>query len=1061
MSKQLFTVFSVLLTLWMMTPCYAYGGKIQETNQAKDNQCSGTVKDASGEPIIGATITVKGKQGGTVSDIDGNFVLADVQVGQTIHISYIGCEPMEVVWKGKHLDVTLTEQSKTLNEVVVVGYGTQKKVNVTGAVSMINKDVLENRPVVSVTQALQGEVPGLNISVSNYGGSLEGTMNIDVRGTGTIGKGSKSSPLVLIDGIESDLTAINPNDVENISVLKDAASASIYGSRAAFGVILVTTKSGKAGKVNVSYSGNLRLNHGIGIPKVANSVEFANLFNAATTNSGSSAIFNETQIQKMQDYMDGKLQHSTEPLSDNTWATWIGAYANTNWFNVFYKDVATSQEHNISLTGGKEKTQWYVSGNFMGQNGLLNVGKDRLNRYTLKGKLTTELASWLKMTYNTSWVRKDFQRPSYMNALFFHNVARKWPIQPERDPNGHYVNENEMEQMENGGIQTKNRDYFTNQLSFVFEPIKNWHININGTLRNYVDWEHWEVLPVFYYDVNNNAIPMQWGMGENTYSPGQTRINEYVYKENYYVANIYTDYSFALGDHHFKTMVGFNAEKYATRDITGQKDRLYTASFPYLTLASSADDVKGNPDAMSVAGFFGRLNYNYQDKYMFEANIRHDGSSRFVGNKRWGTFPSFSVGWNIAHEKFFERISNATTITSLKMRASWGELGNTRLKSWHPTYSSLPVGAKLTWILNGALPVYATNPGLVSKNLTWENIRSWDIGLDFAAFNNRLTGSFDYFVRQTLNMVGPAPERSSVLGTSVPVENNCDLKSYGFEFQIGWRDQIKDFKYGVNFNISDAQQEVTRYPNENNSLENDKYYKGGKLGDIWGYTTIGIANTDKEMKEHLAKANQNALGTNWAAGDIMYADLNGDGKVNNGANTLEDHGDLRIIGNKTPRYNFGLNLNASWKGFDVRLFFQGTLKRDLWLDGVYFWGADGGMWHSNAFKEHLDYWTPQNTGAYYPRPLYDNRNKKVQTRYLQNGAYCRLKNLTLGYTLPKVWTTKVGMQSVRLYVSCENLITITSLSKIFDPENIGSLYGGEGKTYPLQSTASFGININF
>lgn len=550
-------------------------------------------------------------------------------------------------------------------------------------------------------------------------------------------------------------------------------------------------------------------------------------------------------------------------------------------------------------------------------------------------------------------------------------------------------------------------------------------------------------------------------MGQNTYSPGQTRINEYVYKENYYVANIYTDYSFSLGDHHFKAMVGFNAEKYATRNITGQKDGLYTSSLPYLTLASSADDVSGYPDATAVAGFFGRLNYNFQDKYMFEANIRHDGSSRFVGNKRWGTFPSFSIGWNIAREKFFERISNATTITSLKMRASWGELGNTRLKSWHPTYSSLPVGTKLTWILNGALPVYATNPGLVSKNLTWENIRSWDIGLDFAAFNNRLTGSFDYFVRQTLNMVGPAPERSSVLGTSVPVENNCDLKSYGFEFQIGWRDQIKDFKYGVNFNISDAQQEVTRYPNENNSLENDKYYKGGKLGDIWGYTTIGIANTDKEMKEHLAKANQNALGTNWAAGDIMYADLNGDGKVNNGANTLEDHGDLRIIGNKTPRYNFGLNLNASWKGFDVRLFFQGTLKRDLWLDGIYFWGADGGMWHSNAFKEHLDYWTPQNTSAYYPRPLYDNRNKKVQTRYLQNGAYCRLKNLTLGYTLPKTWTTKMGMQSVRLYVSCENLLTITSLSKIFDPENIGSLYGGEGKTYPLQSTASFGININF
>lgn len=285
------------------------------------------------------------------------------------------------------------------------------------------------------------------------------------------------------------------------------------------------------------------------------------------------------------------------------------------------------------------------------------------------------------------------------------------------------------------------------------------------------------------------------------------------------------------------------------------------------------------------------------------------------------------------------------------------------------------------------------------------------------------------------------------------------MKSYGFEFQIGWRDNIKDFKYGVNFNISDAQQEVTRYPNDSKYL--GKYYKGRKLGDIWGYTTIGIAQTDDEMKAHLAKANQSSLGSNWGAGDIMYADLDGDGYVNSGAYTLEDHGDLRIIGNDTPRFNFGLNLDAAWKGFDIRMFFQGTMKRDLWLDGIYFWGAQGGFWQSNAFKEHLDYWTPENKGAYYPRPLWDGRNRQTQTRYLQNGAYCRLKNLTFGYTLPKTITSKAGMQSVRVYMSCENVFTITSLSKIFDPENIGSLYGGSGKTYPLQSTVSFGLNVNF
>ena len=1027
--------------------------------QQNQSTCKGVVKDATGETIIGASVVVEGKNLRAVTDIDGNFSIPGAKHGDLLKVSYVGYTTQTVKWNGGPLNIILKDDKKVLDEVVVVGYGTQKKVNVTGAVSMVNSDVLENRPVTNVSQALQGEVPGLNLSVSDSGGSLDATMGMNIRGTGTIGQGSTSSPLVLVDGVEGDLSTVNPNDIESISVLKDAASSSIYGSRAAFGVILVTTKNGKKGKINVNYSGNVRFNHGIGIPDMANSVEYARMMNAAEINAGGQAHFTEAQIQKMQDYMDGKLKDATEKNNSNNWNNWDASYANTDWFDVFYKNWATSHEHNLSLSGGDEKTQWYISGNFMNQNGLLNVGKDKLNRYTMKGKITSQLAKWARVTYNTSWTRQDYNRPSYMSGLFFHNVARKFPTQPVYDPNGHYIRENEMEQMENGGKQSKNKDYFTNQLAFVFEPVKDWHINVDGTIRVYNDWEHWDVLPVYYYDADNNAHLMQWGMGDNTYSAGQTRVNEYAYRENYYAANIYSDYSHSFGDHNFKIMAGFNAEKYSTRYLSGQRDGLYTTSLPYLDIASASDQVSGSPNETAVAGFFGRLNYNYQDKYMFEANGRYDGSSRFVGSKRWGFFPSFSAGWNIAKEKFFAGISNATTITNLKLRASWGELGNTRLKAWHPTYSSLPVGTKYGWILNGSLPNYASNPGLVSSSLTWETIRSWNIGLDFGLLNNRLTGSFEYFVRQTLDMIGPAPERSSVLGTSVPVENNCDMKSYGFEFQIGWRDQIKDFKYGVNFNISDSQQKVTRYPNATKYLGN--YYTGKMLGEIWGYTTVGIAQSKEEMDAHLAKADQSSLGTQWSAGDIMYADLNGDGKINNGAYTLADHGDLKVIGNSTPRFNFGLNLDASWKGFDLRMFFQGTMKRDLWLDGVYFWGADGGFWQSNAFKEHLDYWTEDNKGAYYPRPLYSSKNKQTQTRYLQNGAYLRMKNLTLGYTLPKSITMKAGMSKVRVYMSCENLFTLTSLSKIFDPENIGSLYGSAGKTYPLQSTVSFGLNVNF
>lgn len=473
--------------------------------------CRGVVKDATGETIIGASIIVEGTKTATVSDLDGKFELPNVSKGATIVISYVGYQSEKIVWNGQPLDVTLKDDTKLLDDVVVVGYGTQKKVNLTGAVSMIDSDVLESRPVSNVSQALQGQIPGLNMSVSNSGGELDATMNFNIRGAGTINSGSSSSPLVLIDGVEGDMNTLNPNDIESISVLKDASSSSIYGARAAFGVILITTKSGKAGKVRVNYSGNVRFNDGIGIPKMANSYEFAKMFNAANVNDGGTPIFNDAYLQNIKDYMDGKLTQSTVP-NGSVWAKWNeGAYANTDWFHEFYKSWVPSQEHNVSVSGGNEKTQFVISGNFLGQNGLLRHGKDYMNRYTLNAKITTQLASWAKLTYTTRWTREDYGRPSYMSGLFFHNVARKWPIQPAYDPNGYPMNEGEVEQMENGGKQTKNKDFYTNQLAIVFEPIKDWHINLEGTIRTQSDFEHWDVLPVYYWDVNGNPQSMAWG----------------------------------------------------------------------------------------------------------------------------------------------------------------------------------------------------------------------------------------------------------------------------------------------------------------------------------------------------------------------------------------------------------------------------------------------------------------------------------------------------------------------------------------------------------------------
>ncbi len=452
---------------------------------------------------------------------------------------------------------------------------------------------------------------------------------------------------------------------------------------------------------------------------------------------------------------------------------------------------------------------------------------------------------------------------------------------------------------------------------------------------------------------------------------------------------------------------------------------------------------------------------------MLEANLRYDGSSRFIGDQRWGLFPSFSAGWNIAREAFFEPLNSV--VGTLKVRASWGQLGNNNTDStdaWYPFYQNMPTGtASSSWLINGTQQNVAGLPGIVSSLMTWETIESWNVGFDWGLFDNRLTGSFDYYNRYTYDMIGPAPLLPSVLGANAPQINNCDMKSYGWELEMSWRDRIQKFDYGVRLVVSDNLRKILRYPNETMALST--YYKGQILGDIWGYQTVGIAQTQEEMDKHLANGGTPNWGTGWGPGDIMYANIDGKDGVDSGANTLDDHGDMKIIGNNTPRYNFGLTLDGAWNGLDFSIFLQGIMKRDYMLGGPYFWGAQGDQWQSCAFGEHLDYWRPEgdplgaNTGAYYPKPYFNtDKNQRTQTRYLQNAAYIRLKNMQVGYTLPRIWTQKAGMESVRIYVSGDNLLTLSDISGVFDPELLGSDWG-DGKLYPLQKTISIGLNVNF
>ena len=1035
--------------------------------------CKGTVVDNNGDPVVGASVFVvsNGQKKGSVTDLDGNFEIAGVASGSSLTISYVGYKTQQVTWSGKDLKVTLQENSEMLDNVVVVGYGTQKKVNLTGAVSVVNSKQLESRPVTSVAQALQGEVPGLNFSVGNAGGSLKSRMGLNIRGIGTIGDGSNAAPLVLIDGSEGDLYSISPNDIESISVLKDASSSAIYGSRAAFGVILVTTKSGKEGRMNVSYNGNVRFSTATQIPEMPNSYDFARYWNDAAANSGGNAPFSQDMLNKIKNHINGTPAPGEEVTTtwqgteaNEPWSMYTGSWDNTNWFKEMYRSAVPSTEHNISVSGGGNKVNYYISGAILSQRGLIRHGKDKLKRYNFSSKVTANLTDWATVTYNSKWIREDYSRPSYMTGLFFHNIARRWPTNPVYDPNGHYVHGNEILQMENGGIDATQEDKLFQQLALEFRPIKGWKIRLEGNYNTTNYHNHWDVLPIYYYDPDQHPIAAAWS---GDYAAGKSNVGEAMSKNNYYNGRFFTEYNMTLNDkHEFKFLAGLDMESNIYTYLSASQADLVTPLVPTLNNATNKVVGRGFSNThWSTMGMFGRINYAYDSRYLAEFSIRRDGSSRFIGDKTWGTFPSIALGWNIANEQFFKPLNK--TVNTLKLRLTYGSLGNTNTDQLYPWFLRQPISSNSSaWIINGERVNTSSVPGLVSPFLTWERVQSWNIGLDFGLFNNKLQGTFDYFVRTTKDMVGPAPVKPSILGATQPKENNSDMRSNGWDLEVRWRDRVGQVNYGIKLVLSDDYQTITNFYNPNRLLS--QWCAGKRMGDIYGYKVEGIAQTDQQMNEWLAN-NKPSWGSNWAAGDVMYKDLDGDKKVNSGKSTYDDMGDLTKIGNSLPRYRFGITLDANWKGFDFLIFMQGVGKRDFWDASPYSVGANTGLWQSAAFKDHLDYWRPAtdtnfgpNPNAFYPRPLFGAGSKNFQTsdRYLQNAAYMRIKNIQIGYTLPAAIASKIGASRVRFYFSAENLATFTKMNKIFDPEATGGDWG-PGKIYPLQRTVSFGLNLNF
>ena len=1044
---------------------------------AQDNTISGLVKDNEGEPLPGVSVAVKAGESisGVVTDINGKYQLK-ASPNATIEFSFIGFKSIQQqVGNRKVINVTLEIDNQMLEEVVVVGYGTQKKVNLTGSVSVIDSKAFESVPVANAVQALQGQVPGLNI-YSNKGGGLNQKQSINVRCIGSSGEGSTGDALILIDGMEADIFSVNPQDIESISVLKDAAASSIYGSRAPFGVVLVTTKKGKAGKAQINYNNSFRLSSPINMPSSLDSYTYALFFNDAGYNSGWGSYnwVSQTRLQRIKDYMDGKISYTTIPLNgSNTWADgYQEGNDNIDYYNLFFKKNVFAHEHNFSVNGGTDKIQYYLSANYLDQDGTLRMGEDYSKRYTMSAKISAQLSRAVSLSSNTRFVRNDFVQPTHMNDSFFSDIGRQcWPVKPLYDPNGNLFDDH-VQQMKNGGRKTERNTWLYQQFNLTIEPIKGWRLIGDLSYRYNTQYAHEDLLTISQIGVDGVTKVRSWD--ENS------SVSESSFASDYFNVNLYTDFEKTFAkSHHLKALAGFQAEANNYRNIWAQKIGITYPGKPTINTSTGIDkdgkviapNVSGGHNRWSTAGFFGRVNYDFQEKYLVEANLRYDGSSRFRSDDRWGFFPSASLGWNIAREEFFQPATRI--MNTLKLRASYGSLGNQNTTALYPTYTVMGTGTSDKWLMNGVKPNIAWAPALVSYDLTWEKIRTWNVGIDIGLFNNRLTGSFDYFIRNTNDMVGPSEKLPATLGIAVPPSNNTDLRTAGWELELMWKDRLQNgLNYSLRFTLADSRTKITRYSNPSGLI--DSFYEGKYCGEIWGYETIGIARTDDEMAEHvgsLVNGGQSALGQDWQAGDIMYSDLNEDGKIDAGARTLDNHGDLKRIGNSTPRYNVGIDLSADWKGFDFRMFWQGTLKRDYFQGSYYFWGANGsqGYWFSTALKGHEDYFRNDessplgvNLNSYYPRPLLNtNKNQQCQTKYLQNAAYMRLKNLQIGYTLPRKIVQKMGVQNLRFFASGENLLTITDLVKFFDPETIESGSFAHGYAYPLSRTYAFGLNITF
>ncbi|MDR1763590.1 MAG: TonB-dependent receptor [Dysgonamonadaceae bacterium] len=1040
---------------------------------------SGFVADEQNEPLIGVSVAVKGSNTGTTTDLEGKYSVPVSGTGSVLVFSYIGYKTQEIAVADKReINVILIEDNRTLDEVVVVGYGVQKKVNLTGAVSAVGSEAFENRPVANIGQAIAGVVPNLNVTIGT--GSPDAVPTFNIRGgtSMSLSNGAyvvtNAEPLILIDGVETTgalLNQLNPENIASMSVVKDASAAAIYGTKAAFGVILITTKNGKFNqKGKISYSFDMAWDTPSALPNVMNTYQIQRAaMEKKEWISGNYTPDNWSSVTD-KEVLDAAAKYLADPRPENAYIRYPGGtrtwVASMNPFEDVVRDWTPVQKHNLNISGGGDKVSYYISLGYMGQEGMYKVNTDQYNRYNAMFTTTAQVTDWFKATARLSYNRTTYKAPFVPSSMLAgtdlsreiwafmatnDNARLSIPVRLAAD-DPDYPNmptQNIVAWLANGANSTTTASSSMMTLSPEFTLVKN-VLRLKADMTYYPQSSNYErYAPQYtYIDYGGAQVTQHAASNMGQLNKGNT--------DNYTI-NTYLDFNKTFAKvHDVSAVVGYNQEKTSYSYIAVDMEKLFSPNILNPVVSEDITLQRPSTNAWTRTGraVFGRVNYIFADRYLFEFNGRYDGSSRFTPDERFLFFPSFSLGWRVSEESFMAQTKS--WLNNLKLRGSYGTLGS------QPS-SNYPYQAQMTssvagTLIDGQFVSTVGSPNLVSPTLTWEKATTIDLGIDLMILN-RLDASFDWYQRTTTDILTDGSVAyPAVLGATAPTENSGELQARGWELAVKWNDRLlnNQIRYDVGLVLSDARTKVLHYA-ANPEKFISKLYDGQYVGEIWGYETGGIVQeSDGEwyMDGTARKwrlTNTGIIPFNGTEtlypGYVWRKDINGDDKLNDGNQKVGDSGDMKIIGDNTPRYRFGLTTNWYYKGIDFNLFLQGVGKRDVWISSASYWGGSGvgNLWmYENA-------WRPDRTDAKYP--MY-SVVPTTQSAYLFNGAYLRCKQMSLGYTLPHSLTKKAGAEKARIYLSGYNLFEITSIPDVFDPDQIST-------AYPAKRTVAFGIQLGF